>query len=104
MAMNSIQNLGESQYLNQQAAKLLQSEQVAVEQQNQKAAETDLNRQAANRVQEAFKLNISKEGETMLKASEQVNEESIAPESPKPLQNSYSAPEQQASQIVNIIA
>ena len=104
MVMNSIQNLGESQYLNQQAVKPLQSEQVAVEQQNQKAAGTDLNRQAASRVQEAFKLNISKEGETMLKASEQVNEENIEPESPRPVQNSYSAPEQKASQIVNIVA
>ncbi|MCK5542881.1 MAG: hypothetical protein KAI40_09320 [Desulfobacterales bacterium] len=112
MATNSIQNLGESQYLNPQVIKTPQAEQVAVEQQNQKAAETDLNKQAANHVQEAFKLNISKEGATMLNASGKLDKEkenvqdkeNKEPESPKQLQTPYQEPEQKARQIVNIIA
>ncbi len=112
MATNSIQNLGESQNLKLQALKIPQSEQVAVEQQNQKAAKSDLNNQAANHVQEAFKLNISKEGATMLKASGKVEQdkenvqdkETREPESPKQLQTPYQEPEQKARQIVNIIA
>ena len=112
MATNSIQSLDQSQYLNPQVVKPPQTEQAAVEQQNQKAAETDLNQQAASRVQEAFKLNISKEGEERLKASDKVNKEEgdaqkaekIEPESPKQLQTPYSDPMRQASQIVNIVA
>jgi hypothetical protein len=112
MAANSIQSLDQSQYLNTQAVKSLHTEQTAVEQQNQKAAATDLNNQAANRVQEAFKINISREGEEMYKASEQVNNdelnaratETIAPENSEQLQTNYSEPAPQASQIVNIVA
>lgn len=112
MAMNSIQNLGENQYLKPQVIKTPQPEQAAVEQQNQKAAKTDLNSQAANHVQEAFKLNISKEGSTMLKSSGKVDKEkenvqdneNREPESPKQLPTPYQAPEQNARQIVNIIA
>ena len=112
MVTNSIQSLDQGQYLNPQAVKALQTEQVTVEQQNQKAAETDLNKQAVNRVQEAFKLNISKEGEAMVKTAGKVNNEegearkaeSIETESPRQLQTPYSDPEQTASQIVNIVA
>ena len=112
MATNSIQSTGESQYLNQQAIKVSQAEQVAVEQQNQKAAKTDLNKQAANHVQEAFKLNISKEGATMLEGSGKVDKEKESVqdkenrelESPKQLQTPYQEPDQKARQIVNIIA
>ncbi|MCK5098933.1 MAG: hypothetical protein KAR45_12575 [Desulfobacteraceae bacterium] len=110
MAANSIENLGGNQYLNTQTIKPPQAEQVAVEQQNQKAAETDLNQQTANRVQEAFKLNISKEGEAMLKASDKVNnekenvqnKENIEPERPKQLQTPFT--EQENRLIINIVA
>ncbi|MCK5312343.1 MAG: hypothetical protein KAJ62_09540 [Desulfobacteraceae bacterium] len=112
MAMNSIQSLDQSQYLNPQVVKSPQTEQAAVEQQNLKAAETDLNKQAASSVQEAFKLNISKEGEARLSTSEKVNKEegdaqkteTLESESPRQLQTPYSDPGQKASQIINIVA
>jgi hypothetical protein len=110
MAANSIQNSGENQYLNSQIMKTPQAEQAVVEKQNQRAAETDLNQQTTNRVQEAFKLNISKEGQAMLEASDKVsiekdnvqNKENIEPERPKQLQTPYT--EQENRQIVNIVA
>jgi hypothetical protein len=112
MATNSINSRDGNQYLNPQTIKTPQAEQTAVEQQNQKAAKTDLNQQAANHVQEAFKLNISKEGETMLKTSGKVDKEkenvqdieNMKLKSPKPLQTPYQEPDQKARQIVNIIA
>ena len=48
MGMNSIQNLGPSQYTIPQTAKLSQTDQAVVAKQNQKAAETDLTQQTAN--------------------------------------------------------
>lgn len=103
MATNSIQSLDQNQYLNPQTVKSPQPEQAQVEQQNQKAADS---------AQEAFRLSISKEGEAMLKASDQEGAEAkdartkknIEAESLAKLQTSYSEPDQRASQIVNIVA
>ena len=108
--MNSIQNLGNNQYTGPQTTKSSQIDQTAVAQQNQKAAETDLTKQTANQVQEAFKLNISQEAAKMSKASDKVEKADedlqykaeTEQERPKSVQAPYM--EQETSQIVNIVA
>jgi hypothetical protein len=107
MAVNSIQNSGNNAYLKHQDAKLVRQEQRFLEQQNQKAARTDLDKNAAQRVQAAFKLNISKKGKTMLKTSDMNNQDNqgnidaitkIKPRTSQPVSA------QKSSKIVNIIA
>ena len=110
MGMNSIQNLGESQYASPQTTKSSQIDQAAVVKQNQKAAETDLTQQTTNQAQEAFKLNISQEAAEMSRASgkvEKTDEDAqykveMEQERPRPAQTPYI--EQETSQIVNIVA
>ncbi len=112
MTINSMQNPGENQHLRQQVIKTPRAEQAAVEQQNQKAAKTDLNHQAVNHVQKAFKLNISREGESMLKTVDNIDNkkgdahknENREPLCLKHFPTPYQKQELQTRQIVNIIA
>ena len=105
MATNLIQNAGQNQYLNPQINNSPKTDNAIVENQNLKAAETDLNQQAAERVQQAFKLSISKEGAEMSKANDNIDKENEKQDSLKPAQTQMTPQtEQETSQIVNIVA
>ncbi len=105
MATNLIQNAGQNQYLNPQINNSPKTDNAIVESQNLKAAETDLNQQAAERVQQAFKLSISKEGVEMSKTNENIDKENEQQDSLKQAQAQMPTQvDQETSQIVNIVA
>lgn len=105
MDINSVQGL--SAYTNTKPL----AEGSLVQNQNQEAAQTNLNQESARAAQEAFEVNLSREGLAQQAAAA---EEPSAPEQPpaetdeaplpEPVQAAADNSDRQPSQIVNIVA
>jgi hypothetical protein len=94
MDINSIQ--GANAYANTRPV----AESNVVQEQNQEAAQTDLNQESTRAVQEAFEVNITQEAR---EAAAGETEETQLPE-PAQAAAAEQTPAQQPSQIVNIVA
>ncbi len=96
MDINSIQGA------NAYAATRPVAESNVVQEQNQEAAQTDLNQESTRAVQEAFEVNITQEAREQQAAASEETEET-RPERAQVAAESQT-PAQQPSQIVNIVA
>ncbi len=96
MDINSIQGA------NAYAATRPVTESNVVQEQNQEAAQADLNQESTRAVQEAFEVNITEEARAQQAAAGETEETQL----PEPAQAAAAdqGPAQQPSQIVNIVA
>ncbi len=98
MDINSIQ--GANAYANSTPRPVVESN--VVQEQNQEAAQADLNQASTRAVQEAFEVNITEEAREQ-QAAAGGTEETQRPE-PAQATQADQGPAQQPSQIVNIVA
>ncbi|MCG8632531.1 MAG: hypothetical protein MI863_01820 [Desulfobacterales bacterium] len=97
MEINNIH--GANPYANARPA----AESNLVQEQNQEAAQADLNQESTRAVQEAFEVNITQEAREQQAAASEEAEETQLPE-PVQAAAAEQEPARQPSQIVNIVA